>query len=147
MIDLLHSKLRTVERDLNHEIQAPTFPIIEAFNLPQDAVEAQICLDDNANLCYYLNATWYEIVGSFSLPGILPQDLVEGQIAIGLDNSLNWYGRVNFSGTPIWQSVVGVPFYGGPQDVVNGQLALSSDRPVWFSEDSWWGPLDPGFAL
>lgn len=139
MLDLLHNKLKYVERDLDRQMQAPTFPIFDsAFNFPSDTVDAQICVGNDQTLFYKIVDSWYQIFGGYSLTGNMPQDVLNGQLAIGADNSLNWY----FDGA--WQSVQGVAMSGGPQDVVEGQIALNDDRPIWFSNGQWWAPADPG---
>lgn len=56
-------------------------------------------------------------------PSSLPQDAVAGQIAVGTDNSFNW-----FDGSS-WHTQAGTPSTVGdvPQDKVDGQIAIGAE--------------------
>jgi hypothetical protein len=77
---------------------------------------------------------WHTFAGILSIAGNLPQDVVEGQIATGIDDSLNWYvGGTWYGAVPV--SAMGNP----PQDAVNGQIVVGSNSVCWFSSYVWWG--------
>jgi len=65
----------------------------------------------------------------------LPQDDVKGQIALGKDNSINWY-----DGTT-WNTKAGTLSGGtAPQDAIPGQVAIGSDNSLnWYVNGAWYG--------
>jgi hypothetical protein len=67
-------------------------------------------------------------------PSNLPQDTVDGQIAIGIDDSFLW----QYNGT--WYTVAASPpsVSDFPQDAVEGQVAVGSDHHLyWYSNGAW----------
>lgn len=132
MIDIFHHRLQYVERGIERIIAAPTFPIYDVDDLPQDAIKGQIVLGTDGSINWF-DGTWHTRIDNTSI-GSPPQDVVNGQIVIGLDNSLHWF--VNDT----WYGVAGVSCIGNPpQDAINGQLAIGNSCIVWFSNDDWYG--------
>jgi len=65
----------------------------------------------------------------------MPEDAVKGQVAIGSDNSFNWYGGTS------WHTVAGIAsvINASPQDVVEGQIAIGSDGSFhWYVNGQWY---------
>jgi hypothetical protein len=134
MLDMFYNRLSVVERDLNKMIAAPTFPIFDVNDLPQDVINGQIAICTDGSINWFLNDTWNTFVGSASTVGDIPQDVVEGQIVIGLDNSLNWF--VNDT----WYGVAGTAASGNPpQDALEGQIVLGVAGLCWFINGQWYG--------
>jgi hypothetical protein len=134
MLDHFHKRLQIVERDLDRKIAAPTFPVYDVDNLPDDVVNGQIVIGTDGSINWFADDAWNTKVGGLSTIGDVPQDVVEGQVVIGLDDSLNWF--VNGS----WYGVQGISANGNPpQDAVNGQIAIGNNSIVWFSNDQWHG--------
>jgi hypothetical protein len=134
MLDYLHNRLKVVERDLDRKVDAPTFPVYDPTNLPQDAVNGQIALGTDGSFNWCIADVWHTQAGVLSTLGNIPQDAVEGQIVVGTNNSLNWY--VN----GLWYGGAGALVAGNPpQDAVENQIALSTISPIWYTNGSWYG--------
>lgn len=64
-----------------------------------------------------------------------PQDAISGQIALGVDNSINWYDGST------WTTIFGVLATVGnvPQDAVEGQIVIStSSHLCWYVNGAWY---------
>lgn len=133
MLDHFHKRFSVVERELEKIIAAPTFPIYDTSDLPDDVINGQIGIGTGGSINWFIDDIWNTAPGTLSTVGNLPQDVVEGQIAIGSDNSLNWFVNGN------WYGIAGVPASGNPpQDAVDGQIAIGNGSLVWYV-GSWYG--------
>lgn len=68
-------------------------------------------------------------------PASLPEDAVIGQVAVGSDNSFNWYDGSS------WHTQAGTPSTTGniPQDAVDGQIAIGTDGSFhWCISGTWY---------
>lgn len=131
----LYKRLILIERSVEEIIAAPTFPIYDPADLPQDAVDAQVFIGTDDSINWFDGTSWNTYAALDAVEGIIPQDLIEGQIVIGSDNSLCWYSN------GIWHGVAGSLATGNPpQDAVEGQLVLGDiGNLCWFSNGNWYG--------
>lgn len=138
MIDtILYKRLSSVERLVSAVVAAPTLPIYDPANPPQDAVDAQIFIgtDDSINWFDESTATWNTCASSDVVVGNIPQDVLEGQIVIGSDDSLCWYSNGLWHGVAPTLATVG----NTPQDPLEGQIVIGMDSLCWYSSGSWYG--------
>jgi len=69
-------------------------------------------------------------------PSNMPQDAVEGQIAVGIDNSFNWFTNNS------WHTQPGLPTVSinAPQEGINGEVVVTSDHGLaWYVNGAWYG--------
>jgi len=136
MIDLFHRRLSALEYMVHKPQTAPTFPIYNVTDLPQDAVDGQIAIGLDNSINWFSNNLWYSLIGEKSIVGDIPQDTVNGQIVIGLDNGLHWKIGDTWFGIPSSEiPVIGNP----PQDAIEGQIVVNGSSICWFSNSQWYG--------
>ena len=135
MDTILYRRLEMLEQHYQRAQVAPTFPIYDVANMPQDAVEAQIVIGTDDSINWFDGTNWQTNPGSAAAPNNVPQDPLEGQIVLGSDNSLCWYSNGN------WHGVAGSLATGNPpQDSLEGQIALGVDNSLcWFVGGAWYG--------
>lgn len=133
MLDHFHRRLSVVERDLERGFAAPTFPIYDPANFPQNSLEGQIVVGVDKNLYCRSGGTWYSQTGVLAL-GNPPPNAIPGQIVIGSDHSLNWF----IDGQ--WYGVAGVLASGNPpQYAVDGQLVIGNAGNIcWHIGGKWY---------
>lgn len=132
MHEILFARLRYVDDRLRGHVSAPTLPIYNSTNLPQDAVDGQLALTTDIEFAWYLNGIWQTQAGVLA-NGNPPQNAINGQVAIGSDHSLCWFYEGNWYGCP-GTIVTGNP----PHDAITGQIALGNTKPVWHDEGDWY---------
>lgn len=123
------------ENDLRLLIAAPTVPIYEITNLPQDAVECQLAIGSDDSLNWYSSGSWHTIADGGVTINSVPQDVVEGQIVVCLDGTgIAWFSNGN------WHAAAGTSTSGNPpQDAIEGQIAIgNSDNLCYYSNGQWY---------
>lgn len=86
----------------------------------------------------YFDSFLHNVIGRPSIVGDIPQDVVQGQLALGSDHSLNWFVD------GVWWGKQGVHCFnvlrtGTPQDQLEGQVALGANGLFWFVDGAWYG--------
>lgn len=127
----VHDRVDHAERNIYNTFKnaraAPTMPVYDFNDLPQDAVLAQVALsyDPVTGFAWFMwyDGGWFFQPGFPSIVGHAPQDPVEGQIAVGNDGTFHWYINGGWY-TSKWK-LSGVGFV--PQDVLLGQVAIGID--------------------
>ena len=101
---------------------APTFPIYDITNPPQDALEAQVAIDGPTDsVAWFSSAAWFTQAPTGTPATDLPQDAVEGQFAIGSDTTFYWYSN------GAWHNAAGFATDGNPpQDFMDGQIVIGN---------------------
>lgn len=116
-----------LERKVSSHNNAPTVPVYDFMDLPQDSVQAQVAVayDPVTNIAWFMwyDGGWFFQPGFPSSVGHAPQDPVEGQIAIGNDGTFHWYINDGWWTSPWKGSNVGYV----PQDVILGQVVIGVD--------------------
>lgn len=137
--DHFHSRLSIVEKKLRKIQTAPTVPIYSQFDLPEDAVTGQIAIGAYDTLNWFDGTRWWSQNPFEVIVGNVPQDVVEGQIVIGLDNiSICWYSNGAWHG----QTGIIVVDANLPQDAIEGQIVIGSRDDgslAWYSDGNWYG--------
>lgn len=130
---LLH-RIIALETEISRVMAAPTLPIYDPSNPPEDAVECQVFIGTDNSLNWYSSGSWHTKAGVLSTVNNTPQDVIEGQIVIGADDSLHWFVNGDWY-TAVFAATGGNP----PQDAVIGQIAVgNSDNFCWYSNGSWY---------
>jgi hypothetical protein len=131
----LHRRISHAEDSVRRIQAAPTVPIIDPTNQPQDPLDSQIVIGVDDSINWYDGASWNTHAASV-ISGTGPQDPLEGQVAIGSDNSLCWYSNAAWRGAAGQLAVASGSL---PQDPLEGQLVVGSNSIIWFSNGDWYG--------
>lgn len=134
MPEQLQKRIDDAERLLQRNHNAPTVPVYDPSNMPQDAVVGQVAVGSD-NSFNWFDGTWHTEAGTPSNAGDVPQDLIDGQIAIGTDSTFHWcLGGTWFTSSAIQTSTLGSV----PQDLVTGQIAIGTDGSFhWYDGTDW----------
>lgn len=128
----VHKRLDYIERINLMRNTAPTVPIYNPSNMPQDPVLAQIAVGtDNSFNWFAPDNTWHTQAGSLATPGVMPQDQIDGQIVIGTDGGFYWH-ITNWYTAAFVDSIPGIV----PQDPIEAQIVVGSNNGFhWYSKD------------
>jgi hypothetical protein len=133
-MDILIDRVANAEQVVNRAMQAPTVPIYDPTNLPQDVVTAQVAVGTDYSFNWYDGSSWHTKAGALSVVGNIPQDAVDGQIVIGVDGSFHWF----ISGTWYTAMFAASTLGSVPQDTVLGQVAIGADGSFhWYDGTQW----------
>lgn len=128
------NRIDELERSVRMLVQAPTVPIYDPTNLPQDAVRGQIAVGSDASFNWFGGTNWHTQAGTPSATGNVPQDMIDGQIAIGTDGSFHWAFDGTWYSAAFQSSTVG----NVPQDVLAGQIVIGTDGTLhWYDGTDW----------
>ncbi len=97
--DVLYKKICKLERQvaLLQNNSAPTVPIYDPANFPQDAVEGQIAIGSDDNLWKYVSGVWSEAGGGGITVEWMQYSFDTGQtIASGSSAQLDWLEQLTF---------------------------------------------------
>lgn len=126
----METRLDKLESLMQSHQQAPTVPIYDPTDLPQDAVTGQIAIGSDSSFNWFDGTSWQTQAGVFSIVGNVPQDSVDGQIAIGTDGSFHWHLNGTWFTAAAQDSIEGHT----PQDAIVGQVVIGTDGSLhWFA--------------
>jgi len=128
-------RIEKLERSVRSNSAAPTFPIYDPANPPQDAIDAQIFIGTDDSINWFDGTNWNTSAPSNVIVDAAPQDVIEGQIAVGSDCSLCWFSNGSWHGAPATLATVTAT----PQDVLECQLIVGSNCIAWYCDGQWYG--------
>lgn len=130
--DQFHHRLSDLERHANRYYSAPTFPIYDVNNFPQDSFDGQVAIGTDDSINWYSSGAWHTQAPTDPTIVHAPIDALEGQIVTSDDNSLCWFSN------GAWHGGAGVVCTGNPPiDPIDSQLALGNDILCWRNGDNW----------
>lgn len=126
-------RIQELERIVQAHIPAPTVPIYDSADLPQDAVAGQVAIGTDNSFNWFGGTNWHTQAGSPSTVNAAPLDVLEGQIAIGTDGSFHWYVNGQWYSAAFQSSTIGA----SPQDPLAGQIAIGNDGSFHWYDSNW----------